>query len=91
MQHSNTHPSSETRNHASHCFFAEVASLWWRGFAPLDGAKPRHHTLLNQNPRSFAAMQLLREVVGNAHFLDGMKLRFQEVHVPFLVLNHAFE
>jgi hypothetical protein len=79
MQHSNTHPSSETRNHASHCFFAEVEVV--AGVSAL---------ILNANARSFA-MQLLREVVGNTHFLDGMKLRFQEVRVPFLVLNHVLE
>jgi len=33
--------------------------------------------------------QLLREVVGNSHFLDGMKLSLQEIHVPLFVLNHA--
>src|ERR1039458_9423257 len=39
----------------------------------------------------FLAMQVLREVVGNAHFLDGMKLSLQIVHVPLFVLNHALE
>jgi len=32
-------------------------------------------------------MQLLGEVVGNTHFLDGTKLSLQEVGVPLFVLN----
>jgi hypothetical protein len=39
----------------------------------------------------FFPMQLLREVVGNAHFLDGMKLSVQEVRVPFFVFEHALK
>jgi hypothetical protein len=35
----------------------------------------------------FLTLQLLRELVGNAHFLDGMKLSVQEVRVPFFVLE----
>src|SRR5208282_809947 len=39
----------------------------------------------------FLTMQVLREVVGNAHFLDGMKLSLQIVRVPLFVLNHVLE
>ncbi len=39
----------------------------------------------------FFPMQLLREVVGNAQFLDGMKLSVQEVRVPFFVLEHRLK
>ncbi len=36
-------------------------------------------------------LQVLRQVVANAHFLDGMELSFQIVHMPVFVLNHALE
>ncbi len=40
---------------------------------------------------SLSALQLLRQVHANAHFLDGMQLRLEKIGVPLLVVNHLFE
>jgi hypothetical protein len=36
-------------------------------------------------------VQVFCQVIGDAHFFYGMKLRFQVVHMSFLVLDHLFE
>ena len=39
----------------------------------------------------FLPLQLLRPIVGDAHFVDGMDLSFQKVDMAFFVQNHALE
>src|SRR6516164_3878513 len=59
---------------------------------PPSALSAKYRCLCGRSSRQLIPVaQLLREVVGNTYFPDGMELSLQEVGVPLLVSDHAIE